>query len=310
MLRCPEPLKSLVPRPGLALTPTLMPTPTLALAPAPTLAFTLALTLAPALNPSPWPEQARLPKKELAGRGLAGLLLARPKLGELAGRLALWAGGLGGRARAGRLLLVVGAPGEPARRGGRGGRGGRGEGAVRRLPRRAALRPARAVRPHGHVHRVFDARAARPAADMRRVQAADREGAAAGHKPAHPCTCTCMRRRRRVPLCPCTCLPSVSSVRLLRRVWRMACLAWGLMGLGLLGAPCRARLGRRPERVASHVLRTYAARAACAIHRCYVRRCRPESCDGWAWTRGVRPCGGPRRFTREPVQHSTWMYTC
>ena len=118
MLRCPEPLKSLVPRPGLALTPTLMPTPTLALAPAPTLALapaptlalTLALALAPALDPSPWPEQARLPKKELAGRGLAGLLLARPKLGELAGRLALWAGGLGGRARAGRLLLVVGAP--------------------------------------------------------------------------------------------------------------------------------------------------------------------------------------------------------
>ena len=96
MLRCPEPLKSLVPRPGLALTPTLMPTPTLALAPAPTLALTLALTLAPALDPSPWPEQARLPKKELAGCGLAGLLLARPKLGELAGRLALWAGGLGG----------------------------------------------------------------------------------------------------------------------------------------------------------------------------------------------------------------------
>ena len=53
MLRCPEPLKSLVPRPGLALTPTLMPTPTLALAPAPTLAFTLALTLAPALEPRP-----------------------------------------------------------------------------------------------------------------------------------------------------------------------------------------------------------------------------------------------------------------
>ena len=178
MLRCPEPLKSLVPRPGLALTPTLMPTPTLALAPAPTLALTLALALAPALDPSPWPEQARLPKKELAGRGLAGLLLARPKLGELAGRLALWAGGLGGRARAGRLLLVVGAPGEPARRGGRGGRGGRGEGAVRRLPRRAALRLARAVRTPGHVHRVLDARAARAAAHMRRVQAADRKGAA------------------------------------------------------------------------------------------------------------------------------------
>ena len=243
MLRCPEPLKSLVPRPGLALTPTLMPTPTLALAPAPTLALapaptlalTLALILAPALDPSPWPEQARLPKKELAGRGLAGLLLARPKLGELAGRLALWAGGLGGRARAGRLLLVVGAPGEPARRGGRGGRGGRGEGAVRRLPRRAALRLARAVRTPGHVHRVLDARAARPEADMCRVQAADREGAAAGHKPAHPCMCTCVRRRMRVPLCPCTRPPSVTFVRLLRRVWRMACLAWGL-----LGAPCCA----------------------------------------------------------------------
>ena len=178
---------------------------------------------------------------------------------------------------------------------------------MRRLPRRAALRLARAVRPHGHVHRVLDARAARPEADMCRVQAADREGAAAGHKPAHPCMCICMRMRMRVPLWPCTRLPSVTFVRLLRRVWRMACLAWGL-----LGAPCWARLGRRPERVASHILRTCAAHAACPIHRCYVRRCRPESCDAWAWTRAcVRAaCGGPRRFTREPVQHSTWMYTC
>ena len=166
---------------------------------------------------------------------------------------------------------------------------------MRRLPRRAALRLARAVRPHGHVHRVLDARAARPEADMCRVQAADREGAAAGHKPAHPCMCTCVRRRMHVPLCPCTRLPSVRSVSLLRRVWRMACLAWGL-----LGAPCWSRLGRRPERVASHTPRTFAARAACPIHRCYVRRCRPESCDGWlGLDDGVRrPCGGPRRFTR------------
>ena len=259
MLRCPEPLKSLVPRPGLALTPTLMPTPTLALPPAPTLALTLALALAPALDPSPWPEQARLPKKELAGRGLAGLLLARPKLGELAGRLALGAGGLGGRARAGGLLLVVAAPGEPARRGGRGGRGGRGEGAVRRLPRRAALRLARAVRTPGHVHRVLDARAARPEADMCRVQAADREGAAAGHKPAHPCMCICMRMRMRVPLCPCTRLPSVS---LLRRVWRMACLAWGL-----LGAPCWALpAGRASGGSQRGWPRTHSVRTLHALH--------------------------------------------
>ena len=264
MLRCPEPLKSLVPRRGLALTPTLMPTPTLALAPAPTLALalalTLALTLAPTLDPRPWPEQARFPKKELAGRGLAGLLLARPKLRELPGRLALGAGGLGGRARAGGLLVVVAAPGEPARRG---GRGGRGEGAVRRLPRRAALRLARAVRPHGHVHRVLDARAARPKADMRRVQAADREGAAAGHKPAHPCVCICMRMRTRVPLRTCTRLPSVS---LLCRAWRMASGASGLQG-----GPCSARLTRRPERAAregglTHALHTCSVRTLHALH--------------------------------------------
>ena len=134
---------------------------------------------------------------------------------------------------------------------------------MRRLPRRAALRLARAVRPHGHVHRVLDARAARPKADMRRVQAADREGAAAGHKPAHPCVCICMRMRTRVPLRTCTRLPSVS---LLCRAWRMASGASGLQG-----GPCSARLTRRPERAAregglTHALHTCSVRTLHALH--------------------------------------------
>ena len=52
---------------------------------------------------------------------------------------------------------------------------------------------------------------------------------ACAHACAGACACPCARARARLLHVP----PSVTFVRLLRRVWRMACLAWGL-----LGAPC------------------------------------------------------------------------
>lgn len=139
---------------------------------------------------------------------------------------------------------------------------------MRRLPRRAALGPARTVRAHGHVHRVLDAGAARPAANMRRVQTADRKGAAAGKNMDTRACAYCVRAR-------------IVPVHVLYAAWG----AWRVSPWD-----CRARLRLQPGRVALHVLRTYSARSARPTHRCYARRCRPESCSGWGWASQIARC--------------------
>jgi hypothetical protein len=130
---------------------------------------------------------------------------------------------------------------------------------LRRMPRRAALGPAGTVRAHGHVHRVLDAGAARPAADMRRVQAADRKGAAAVqtwtpvhvHMRVHAHARVHVHVRARV------------HVHVLYAAWG----AWRVCPWD-----CWARLRLQPER-------------APLTHRCYARRCRPESCGGFGFVR-------------------------